>query len=173
MRWPVTCGALYKGTSPVKGYAYPLKPTWRPLSDNCTDEGVQLKAWSRKAIVWMRLTQAATVRIKVKTARRALENATLVLSVSPEGTGVYKKAASAKRQVQRPVVFGPGHVIWPGLAIKREEEQRIKVKFALTECAAEQPVSVSVSLLYQGSGGQTCAVAAFPIEVSQQWIAVK
>lgn len=142
-----------------------------PLLDNCTVERVQFKAWARKKVI--PVTKTAKVRVKVKPARGPLANATLVLSVSPEGTAVYKKSSmyppavrSAKRSAREPVVLGPGRIVWSIPRVEKGRTQGFKVKLALTECAAGNTVSVSVSLLYQGSAGATCAVASYPVKVS-------
>lgn len=146
---------------------------WRALSNTCTAEGVQLAASARKTTVRMTGKRGAIVHIKLTPTRRSLVNATLVLDVSPEGTAVYKKALThppllrAKEQTLQPVVPAPGHVLWPGLTVEQGKTQRFKIKFKATDCATEQGyLSVSVSLLYQGSGGPVCAMTAYPIKVS-------
>lgn len=146
----------------------------QPLFDNCTAERVLLKAWARKTTLSM--TRAAKVYVKVKPTRNPLVNATLVLSVSPDGAGVYKKSSvrspllpvskrGSKRRGTEPVVINPGNILWRGLTVKSGKSLSFKVKFDLTECAAPA-VSISASLLYQGSQGAPCAVGARPVEVS-------
>ena len=143
----------------------------RPLLDNCTAERVIFKAWARKTV--LPVTKSAKVRVKINPTRRPLTNATLVLSVLPEGAALYRKTVmhppalrSAKRHARGPVVLDPGHVMWPGLAVGTARAQGFKVKLDLTECAADKTVAVSVALFYQGSMNTTCAIVSYPVKVS-------
>lgn len=93
------------------------------------------------------------------------------------GVAKYKKVStvphlprSAKRQDQQPIVNAPEHVILPGVTVKRGKKRLFKAKFKLNECALlQQHVSISVFLVHRGTGGQTCVIEAFPVQVSAGW----
>ena len=132
----------------------------------CTDNVVLVKASAGRNIVTTR--GEIKLHVKVKSIHSGLVNATLVFSVSPQNAAVYKKSKVlySKRHAQPLIAVSPGQTTLTGLAVEKGKTQRFKVKFALTECAVQQPVSVSVSLVYQGFDGATCVVAASPVQVS-------
>lgn len=155
----------------------PHRDVWQPLSDNCTTNGILVKAWAPD--MTRRVTQGAKVRVEIKATRYALTNATLILKISPEGAAQYKRfnmrppflgSSQRRTQQQWPSILNLNHLTWSGLDVREGKTQRFKVVFDLTGCAVGRTVSVWTSLIYEGPLGDTCAVASYPVNVSQHWM---